>query len=67
MPGEKPSTAQAGCREPPDLLGLPKHTGGKGLRSLKFMDIKVQLKISIIDAFSPNEANFALSFQILGF
>jgi len=67
MPGEKPSTAQAGCREPPDLLGLPKHTGGKGLRSLKFIFIKIQLKIVIIAAFSPNEANFSLSFQMLGF
>jgi hypothetical protein len=26
------STAQAGCREPPDLLGVQKRTGGKVLR-----------------------------------
>ena len=31
VPGQ-PASAQAGCREPPDLLGLQKRTGGKVLR-----------------------------------
>ena len=40
------STAQAGCREPPDLLGVQKRTGGKVFLVQDYKILQIQLKIS---------------------
>jgi hypothetical protein len=42
------STAQAGCREPPDLLGLQKRTGGKVFLVQDYKSYGYKLKISLI-------------------
>ena len=56
-----------GCREPPDLLGLQKRTGGKVFLVQDYKSYRYNLRSAELNAFSPNEPNFALSFQILGF
>ena len=43
-----PATAQAGCREPPDLLGLQKRTGGKVFLVQDYKSYGYKLKISLI-------------------
>ena len=38
------STAQAGCREPPDLLGVQKRTGGKVFRVQDYEPYRYNLR-----------------------